>query len=225
MVEVEENLLRMILEKESWEEIIYFIVSKERLDPWNIDLIKLTDSFIRFIREAKELDFRIPAKVVFVAALLLRMKSEYLFEVEKEEEIKKEEKEIFKIDLEIGKLTLPLKRFPKRQVTLEELIKALRKALEVKEKKEIRRRMYERRRFELRFEEEDISLRLEKLLKEIDELFKKSQTHKIAFKELVGEWKREKIIEKFIPLLHLDQDKKVKTEQKELFDEIWISKI
>jgi len=223
MVEVEENLLKMILEKESWEEIIYFIVSKEKLDPWNVDLIKLTDSFIRFIKEAKELDFRIPAKVVFVATLLLRLKSEYLFEGEKEEEIEKEE--IFKVDFEIGKLALPLKRFPKRQVTLEELIKALRKALEVKEKKEIRRRMYDRRGFELQFEEEDISLRLERLLKEIEELFKKSNTKKIAFKELVEEWKREKIVEKFIPLLHLDQDKKVRTEQKELFDEIWISKI
>ena len=225
MVEVEENLLKIILEKESWEEIIYFIVSKEKLDPWNVDLIKLTDSFIHFLKKAKELDFRIPAKVVFIAALLLRLKSEYLFEVERKEEIKKEEREIFKIDLEIGKLTLPLKRFPKRQVTLEELIKALRKALEVKERKERRRRMYERRRFQLQFEEEDISLRLQRLLKEIESLFEKSKAPKIAFKDLVGEWKREKIIEKFVPLLHLDQDKKVRTEQKELFDDIWISKI
>ena len=38
MVE-EESLLKMVLEKENWEEILYQIVSLENIDPWNVDLV------------------------------------------------------------------------------------------------------------------------------------------------------------------------------------------
>ena len=57
----------MIVEKESWEEIIYYIVNVQNIDPWNVDLVKLTDNFLKFIKAAKDLDFRIPAKIVFIA--------------------------------------------------------------------------------------------------------------------------------------------------------------
>ena len=83
----EENILKMIIEKESWEEIIYYIVNVENLDPWNVDLVKLTDRFLNFINNVKELDFRIPAKIVFVVAVLLRLKADNLsIFVEKEKE-------------------------------------------------------------------------------------------------------------------------------------------
>jgi chromatin segregation and condensation protein Rec8/ScpA/Scc1 (kleisin family) len=81
----EENILKIIIEKQSWEEIIYYVVNVENLDPWNIDLVKLTNGFLKFLHEAKELDFRIPAKIVFVAAILLRLKSNYLSIFEEEE--------------------------------------------------------------------------------------------------------------------------------------------
>ena len=74
----EESLLEMILKEESWEELIYNIVSYEGLDPWDVDIIKLADSFLKYIEGMKTLDFRIPAKVVLVAAILLKLKSDIL---------------------------------------------------------------------------------------------------------------------------------------------------
>jgi segregation and condensation protein A len=222
-MEIEESILQTVIEKESWEEIIYFIVSKEKLDPWNIDLVKLTNSFIRFLREIKELDFRIPAKVVFVAALLLKLKAEYLtiFEEVKEEELRVEEE---KIEFPVSEIPLPVKRFPKVQVTLEDLIKALKEALAVRERREIRRRIVAQRLQQEIVFEEDIGIRMERLLKEIEELIQKTRRPKIRFKEIVEEWKRDIIIEHLLPLLHLDQEKKVETEQEEFFKDIWISK-
>ncbi|MEM7827586.1 MAG: segregation/condensation protein A, partial [Candidatus Aenigmatarchaeota archaeon] len=82
----EENILKTIIEKESWEDVIYYIVSLEQLNPWDVNLVKLTDSFIKFIKNAEDLDFRIPAKVIFVAAILLRLKADYLSIFEEEEE-------------------------------------------------------------------------------------------------------------------------------------------
>jgi len=225
----EENILKTIIEKESWEEIIYHIVSVENLDPWDIDLIKLTQSFIKFIRTAQELDFRIPAKIVFVVAILLKLKADYLsiFE-EKEskvEEALKEEKpfEDLGIDPSLAVFAHPIKRIPKRQVTLDELIKALKRALEVHERK-IKRRISLQARLRAEVSVEDAAQKIEKVLREIEEALEKTKREKIEFREIVEEWKRDTIVDHFIPLLHLEQNEKIQTEQPEIFKEIWISK-
>ena len=217
---MEQEILQAVLERGSWEELIYFIVAKEKLDPWNIDLVKLTSSFINFLKKAKELDFRIPARVVFVAALLLRLKVKYLEIFEEKKEEKKEEK----IEIEVGEieLKLPIKRLPKAQVTLEELIKALRKALEVEKRKRLRRKIVRRAFAQEIIVGEDITQRMMKLLEEIKEVMKKLGMSKIEFKQIVEEWKREVIVDHFLPLLHLEHQRKVDLEQPEIFREIWI---
>jgi segregation and condensation protein A len=226
----EENILKTIIEKESWEEIIYYIVSVENHDPWDIDLIKLTQGFIRFIRSAQELDFRIPAKIVFVVAILLKLKADYLSIFEeresKVEEALKEEKpfEDLGIDPSLAIFAHPIKRIPKRQVTLDELVRALKKALEVHEKKVKRKVAWQTR---LKAEiamEEDVTKKIEKIFREIEETMEKSKKEKIEFREIVEEWNRDSIVEHFVPLLHLERDEKIQTEQPEILKEIWISK-
>jgi len=223
----EENILKTIIDKESWEEVIYYIVSLENINPWDVDLVKLTESFVRFIKSVEEIDFRIPAKVVFVAAILLRLKSDYLsiFE-EEEEEILKEQKPFAElgIDPNLVQLGYPMKRVPKRQVTLDELIVALKKALAVKERKTERVTIAREQLADIGMEEEDITKRTETILKEVDELMKKLNLDKIEFSKIVGEWKKDKIINKFVPLLHLEHDQKVSCEQEDYFKEIYIMK-
>ena len=145
----EEELLRKIIEKESWEEILYYIVSIENLDPWNLDLVKLAESFIKFLKRAKELDFRIPAKVIFIAVILLKLKVESLFEKEEEEKLENVVKQTESLEFDLSSINLepPLKRLPKSQVTIDELIKALKKVLEFREKK-FRREFFARRKVE-----------------------------------------------------------------------------
>lgn len=227
----EENILKIIIEKESWEDVIYYIVSLEQLNPWDVNLVKLTESFIKFIKNVEDLDFRIPAKVVFVAAILLRLKADYLsiFEEEEEsvEEMLKEDKPFAElgIDPNLVQLGYPMRRVPKRQVTLEELIVALRKALAVRERKEERVKVARRQLDVIDVVEEDMIIKTEKMLKEIDELMQKLHKDKIEFTQIVKEWKRDKVIEKFVPLLHLESDGKVVGEQEDFFKEVWIRKI
>ena len=226
----EENILKTIIEKESWEDVIYYIVSLEQLNPWDVSLVKLTESFIKFIKNAEGLDFRIPAKVVFVAAILLRLKADYLsiFEEEEEsvEDMLKEDKPFAElgIDPNLVQLGYPMRRAPKRQVTLEELIVALRKALAVRERKEERVKIIRRQLEIVDVVEEDITIRTEKIMKEIDHLMNKLHRDKIEFSQIVKEWKRDKVIEKFVPLLHLEHDGKIVGEQEDWFKEILISK-
>lgn len=227
----EEKILKMIIEKQTWEDVIYYIVSVEQLDPWNVDLVKLTDAFLKFLKSVQELDFRIPAKIVFVATVLLRLKADYLslFE-EKEtgvEEMLKESKpfEELGIDPNLAQLGYPMKRIPKRQVTLDELMVALKSALTVKEKKETRRELWKQQvAANVPVEVEDIEVRIERIYKNIEELLQKIGKDRIEFKQLVQDWKRSKVVENFIPLLHLEQQEKISTEQEEFFKPIYISK-
>jgi segregation and condensation protein A len=226
----EQDLLKTVIESESWEDVIYNIVSIEGLDPWDIDIVKLADSFLKYIETVKMLDFRIPAKIVFVAAILLKLKVDSLFPQEKEEEmtlpdVSEEEFKAFKERLEQIKLSPPLERMPSRPVTLDELIEALRKAMKVKERKEYRRHMLGKKiANNIDVSEEDIEKRIERLLKEIEDLCKLLNREKIEFSRLVKKWEREEIVKQFLPLLYLTNRGDVTAEQEEFFKEIWVSK-
>ena len=228
----EQNLLEMILKEESWEELIYNIVSYENLDPWDINIIKLTDSFLQYIDGIKTLDFRIPAKVVLVAAILLKLKSDILspLKVEGTEYYPEDIKLLDQFEqarLELGNIELksPMERHVKRKVTMDELIDALRKAMKVKEKKDvIRRKLGKRIKAEIG-EEEDIELRIKNLMSDIDGLIGKLKVDKVMFSNIVDKWDRDEIVRWFMPLLYLAARGKVNTEQKEFFKEIFISKI
>ncbi|MBI4010435.1 MAG: segregation/condensation protein A [Candidatus Aenigmarchaeota archaeon] len=227
----EQNILKMIIEKENWEEIIYYIVNVQNIDPWNVDLVKLSDSFLKFIKATEDIDFRIPAKIVFVAAILLRLKADYLSIFEEKEddidEMLKEQKpfEELGIDPKLIQLGYPMKRIPKRQITLEELMGALKKAMVVEKKKTERRQLWQDKlQTAVAVEEEDITVRIDKLMKNIDELMEKLNKDKLGFREIVKDWKKDKVVSNLIPLLHLEQSQKITTEQEEFFKEIFIRK-
>jgi chromatin segregation and condensation protein Rec8/ScpA/Scc1 (kleisin family) len=49
------------------------------MDPWNIDVAKLADMYLRAIKEFKQMDIKVSGKFILAAAILLKMKSDYLF--------------------------------------------------------------------------------------------------------------------------------------------------
>ena len=222
----------MIIKEESWEELIYNIVSYEDMNPWDIDIVKLTDSFIKYIENLKFLDFRIPAKVVLVAAILLKLKSNILspLKVEESEFFPKGQElspEFLQIRQDLEKLELkpPIERYVKRKVTLDELVDALKKAMKVEHKKErIKRTLGRRIRREIG-DEVDIEIRIKQLMSSIDGLLLKLKSGKVPFSKIVDKWEREEIVKHFMPLLYLSSRGRVNTIQEEFFKEIFISKI
>ena len=72
-----QKLLDILLKEDdySWQELLLELVKQEGMDPWDIDIGILTKRFIEIFKKAKELDFRIPGKVVLACAILLRMQS------------------------------------------------------------------------------------------------------------------------------------------------------
>ena len=59
-------------------EILVGMAERGEVDPWNIDIVDLTDRFLAELERRKRLDLRISGRTLFYAACLLRLKSEYL---------------------------------------------------------------------------------------------------------------------------------------------------
>ncbi|MCD6403400.1 MAG: segregation/condensation protein A [Candidatus Aenigmarchaeota archaeon] len=231
----EQQLLDLIIRQQDWEQLIYNIVTVENIDPMNVDLVKLATSFMEYLKKVESLDFRIPARVVLVAAILLKMKMDYLFSTPTEgmgeEEMELNEEELSKIDFDslkeyIEKFNLPVVRRPVRKVTLEELIDALKKAIAVEERRKERKiRVKKKLEKEVEITQESIDEKLNKLLAEIDLLIKKFKTKTIPFSKIVERWDRDNIIDRFIPVVYLDFQRKIDAKQEEFFKEIYLTKL
>ena len=70
--------MELITSEYSWEQIIYKVIAWEGMDPWDLDITLLSKSFMAYITKMEELDFKVPAKYIIIAAVLLRMKSDHL---------------------------------------------------------------------------------------------------------------------------------------------------
>ncbi len=127
------NLLD-ISEFETYEPlgILVELAQEGKIDPWDIDILQLTDSFLGRVEELKKMDLRISSRTLLYSAILLRMKSSRILEVE-EEEVNEFDSDFFdELDLpepdEFPIPKLPVRRVSTRPVTLNELILELKKA-------------------------------------------------------------------------------------------------
>jgi segregation and condensation protein A len=220
-------------EKLSWQAIIYDLINTEQLDPWDIDIMLLTNKYLEKIKEIEEANFFVSSKVLLAASLLLRIKSEILLNQHmkslddilfgKEEE-KRYEQERIELDESIPGL-IPRTPLPRsKKVSLQELLAALGKAIST-ENRRIGKVIIQKRR------EQEISIsipkknfniqdKIKEIYSKITDLFKQKEG-RIAFSELHDKTNSEKIAT-FVPLLHLDYQQKLWLEQEEHFQEIWI---
>ncbi len=230
----QEQVHRIVFSREiGWQEIIYDLINSEQLDPWNIDIIVLTNNYMKKLQQYEEDNYFVSSKVLLAAALLLRIKSEILLNkyIRSIDEIlfgKKEKKPVNfeRIELEdyIPELVpkSPLPRF--RKVTLKELVESLNKAI-ITENRRIHKEIIGRNALrETSFSLPKRRYIIKDKIKEIyDILFGHFQNSEagISFSSIVGE-DREGLIYSFSSLLHLENQKKIWLEQKEHFGEILV---
>lgn len=221
------EMIQLMVSEPSWEDVILRIIAEENMDPWSIDIVKLADAFYDYVKRFGETSLRVPGRFILIAAILLRMKSDAI--AAKEEKVliaespeNLEEAELLRMLSSVQPLQPPVKRMPLKNVSLNELISALKKAFEVRERR-IHRKFRVRQAVQLELgEEEDITKRIDQLLKNIKSIIEELEEGKIEFSKLVSEWKREEIVDKLSPLLHLSQEGKVVLNQPELFKEIFV---
>ncbi len=233
----QEEIQDLIFSREiGWQDIIYDLINTEQLDPWDINLIVLTERYFEKIHELEEQDFFVSSKVLLAASFLLRIKSEillnkYIKSIDdilfgNKEEQKRPALERIELEDEIPELIprSPLPRFKK--VTLKELMESLNKAI-ITENRRIKKEIINKnalRESSISLPKRKFSIK-DKIIEITDRLqyhFNSNQDQKmISFTELAGQ-EREKRIEHFSPLMHIENQKKIWLDQPAHFDEIYI---
>jgi len=221
-----------------WYDIIYELIYSEQLDPWDVDIVLLTRRYFERIAELEEADFYISSKVLLAAALLLRIKSEFLLNkhIKTIDEIlfekKEDPKESFtKIDLEEElPILIPKTPLPRlRRVSLEELMNALNKAIntEVRRiKKEINiKRVGILSKVDFpKVERVSLNERIRNIYAKILTFLKKSSendSNRISYFDSFGKERKSKL-DSFLPILYLSNTRKIWLEQENHLGDIWI---
>ncbi len=201
-------------------DILLQLVTMGKVDPWNIDIVDLTEKYIKRLREMKELDLRVSARAILAASILVRMKSEALLY---EDEGEGEENEPERIRVDVEPLSPPLRRV-ERYYTFDDLLEALMDALEEAERKKPRTRKKEN--IEERvFVVDDFRVDIEKHVYRLYEIVRnvyREKGDKIKFWELVFDPTPKVVARTFLYLLFLSNMGKVELLQEEPFGDIYI---
>lgn len=230
---MQDKLLDMLLQENeiTWQTIIYDLVKTEKMDPWDIDISILTKRYIETIKKLQEHNFFISGKVLLASAILLKIKSnklltEYIAQFDnqlfaKEEDLLEEVVEMEQED--IPRLLIKTPQGRKRKVTINDLMVALKKALDVDKRREFKKlQEIPIRRAEIPTKRFDIGQLIKTIYQKILGFFKKQEV--VTFSQLIPSEKKEDKVMTFIPLLHLDKDSKINLTQQEHFGEIYINK-
>jgi segregation and condensation protein A len=213
----------------TWRDILYEVL--KGMDPWDIDLSELATRYTRRVEEMKEMNFRIPANVVLVSSVLLRMKADVLrptesdpflmnreaFEFLFNSELAMLKEEAAKREYEISAVLKP-QRLLTRRVTAEELISAIQKALEERTERKYRLEGEGANRVLVIAADWDIGQIIDDIYTRISEILKSREF--AVFSELAGS--REEKIRVFTSILHLSNKQKLSLRQEKIFEEIFI---
>lgn len=209
------DLLEVVVQP-TWKEFLIDLIQSEKMDPWDIDLIQVSDAYLGKVRGLQSLDLRIPANVILASSLLLRFKAEAMeWKVEEPEDYFVDEQAL--IDEDIPDLIVKPNRPRARRVTLDELVKAVESVM--KEGRKIQRLI-----------PSPISINVElpkKTMGErITDVFEKTHALKDADSlVLFSELSEGRTMEFFLPVLHLVNERKLEAWQDSFFGEIFLKVI
>lgn len=156
-----EQITNILMDEENirWQSLIYELVRSGKVDPWDIDLTRFANEYLAMIQKLKQLNFRLSGKVVLAAAILLKLKTNQLglqeligmLEEPAPEEILPEDEQFVDEDEEkLIKLANHIEHNQKktfmiepkldapktRKVTVFELMNALKKAMDVDDRRQ-----------------------------------------------------------------------------------------
>ena len=222
-----------------WKGLLVDLVHKEGMDPWDINITLLTEKFIQTVQKMQEADLKISGKMFLAAAMLFKLKSHHLveYDISKLDALlnEQEEDEFYdefddpeaaeRVRRKQDPYTL-IRRNPqprKRKVSIHDLVKALQKAMHTRKRKlKVEKPNYDFKMPEGKF---DITESIRELYNKIDYYTKKKEQEELTFSSLLPPraGKQEKV-HTFIPLLQLENNKKIDTSQAKPFDEIYVRK-
>ncbi|MCS7240441.1 MAG: hypothetical protein NZ651_04275 [Candidatus Bipolaricaulota bacterium] len=203
-----------------WEEL--FREATRGLDPWALDITALIGRFREFLATTA-VEMRVPGRMVLASSVLLRMKSERMEGkttlAEVVEAVLTEENRDGEISpVYIGpELRLPLRRQPKARVTITDLRRALTAAMA---KSHGHKPVSPRKKVRPLKTEEPFVVRALQLLRKLLALVNGHRV--IPFSQILNSSDPHERVARFLELLHLDGQGKIRLHQPEFLGEILI---
>lgn len=223
------------------------MAKRGEIDPWNIDVVDVTDRFLKRIEAAKKLDLRVSGRVLLYAAILVRMKAEAItleaLGGDEEEELEMYDYDSFyfldeplefpeevdeeELDEVILEALTSMRRRVRKITTLKDLIDELRRAEEVERRR--RRRRRRERQEEVGIDaalrvphEESLEEMIARVEREVFEALRKKDT--VTLFSLVKSWDVPTLVDYYVSVLHLAFRKKVEIRQEEFYGDVEIQK-
>lgn len=236
---MQQRIFDLILEQEEvgWRTIIYDLVRTEQMNPWDIDISLLTKKYLDAVKKMQEHDLKISGKIILAAAILLKIKSSHLLEygITNLDKLINQSEDLSENELleELGEEAAQRRReqqkyqlIPRnpqprnRKVSIHDLVNALQRAMESK------RRVLAKQmpvKYEMPKRSIDIMEVIYDLYHKIVYYTAKEKSENLTFTKLLPPrpTKMDKVYT-FIPLLHLENQRKVETAQAQPFDEIQV---
>jgi segregation and condensation protein A len=222
--------LLFVQDELSWKDLIFKLIEEEHMDPWDIDVSILSQKFLEMLSKLRELDFRISGKMILASAVLLKMKSDILIDQDiahfdnvmnaTEEDMPLEDAQIVLADSTGQVQIFPRTPQPrKRKVSVFDLVKALEKALEVESRRRPIGKKIEMKIPDRRF---DLGKAMHVVYDKVEKHYnnKKTKDTTLTFEQLVMSGTKNDKVLTFVPLLHLDTQRKIDLEQEDHFTSI-----
>ncbi len=218
-----------VLDSPDWREVLDWYEYSG--DPWEVSVRDTARDFRRELEGMREDNLELSGRMVLTCAVILRAKAEGLSGNDESDEEAEEEDglepgywgyEEFETESYVPDLEVPLKRIKKRTIAKSELGEAFSSALEVHERRMERRTNVENESspdWGMDLEDEgNFRVKLQRLYRKVKE--KLSRGKDVLFSRLLNEDTKEEKFQKFMELLHLQSEGRVKCKQEEPFSEI-----
>lgn len=214
------DLVNLVYSEATWKELLIELVDKNKLNPWEIDIVEIVDKYIDTVKKMKTIDLRVPANIILAAAILLRLKSSILSLEEEEQGMEGDAARIERPMVVVEGLNLRLRVPPKRRIALNELIEALDEAIKLKEQRIAR--INTPISVPIDIDNFDIELEADHVLEILNKHLDRSGMTTFSYMASLKDF-NEVLFELFIPLLFLEHNGKISLMQEKFFDEIIIS--
>ncbi len=220
-VNTSSDIIDLVNNEATWRDLLLDLAEKNKLDPWNIDIIDIVDKYIDTVKKLRVLDLRVPANIILAAAILLRLKSNYISLQDYAETEEASQAGFERPNIVVDTLNFRLRLPPTRKISLTELISALDEAMKIKET-----RLSPSEKplpfIPIKLENFDIEAETEKLYDIMKENVDKSNMVTFSYLSRLSSI-NDPLLGLFIPLLFLAHKDKVTMIQEKFFSEIIIA--
>ncbi|MEK6981472.1 MAG: segregation/condensation protein A [Candidatus Micrarchaeota archaeon] len=209
-----------MVSKPTWKQILLELIDKKKIDPWDVNIVKLCQEYLKKIKELKTLELMVPANVILAASILLRYKSDYLkIQEESVQFYSDEPPQIFVEDM--PELTFSSRIPPKMQITAAQLMEEMDKIIKYENIVRIpKQRGGIDTIINMKLDDKDIERKMNEILIKIkDNIDSEGIT---TFSQISKNAGARDMIYTLVSILHLTQKEYVDIKQDEIFGEVFI---